>query len=157
VRKDVLMFALKDGQILLGMKKRGFGSGRWNGAGGKVEPGESFQQAAIRECHEEFGIKPIGPALVADLRFDAYFQNEKLLLDVRVFTCTKWEGDLQESEEMAPKWFNISEIPYQKMWQDDQYWLPLVLDGKKLKAHFTFDENDAMLTKEIVELEDLNE
>ena len=151
------MFALKDDQILLGMKKRGFGKGRWNGANGKVENGETFEQAAIRECHEEFGIKPLNPTLVADLKFYAYFQGERLDLDVRAYTCTKWEGDLVETDEMKPKWFNISDIPYDKMWQDDKYWLPLILEGKKLKATFTFDENDAMLTKNIKKVEKLND
>lgn len=40
-------------EILLGMKKRGFGAGRWNGFGGKIEEGESVDEAAKRELTEE--------------------------------------------------------------------------------------------------------
>ena len=46
-------------QILLAMKKRGFGEGKWNGAGGKVETGETIIQAASRELGEETGIEII--------------------------------------------------------------------------------------------------
>jgi 8-oxo-dGTP pyrophosphatase MutT (NUDIX family) len=43
------------------MKKRGFGHGKYNGFGGKVEKSETISQAAIREMYEESGIKPINP------------------------------------------------------------------------------------------------
>lgn len=43
-----LTFVVDAGKILLGMKKRGFGAGRWNGFGGKVDPGESIEEAAKR-------------------------------------------------------------------------------------------------------------
>ena len=46
----------KNSLILLGMKKRGFGTGKWNGFGGKVEAGESNEQAALRELKEESSI-----------------------------------------------------------------------------------------------------
>ncbi|KAG5643695.1 hypothetical protein DXG03_009744 [Asterophora parasitica] len=49
-------FIIKDGKILLGYKKRGFGVGMYNGFGGKVEPGESSLQGALRELKEEAGI-----------------------------------------------------------------------------------------------------
>jgi len=54
-----LLFLIKDDQILLAMKKRGFGAGRFNGVGGKVEPGETIEQALIRESQEEINVTPI--------------------------------------------------------------------------------------------------
>lgn len=51
-----LCMVMKDGKLLLGMKKRGFGMGRWNGFGGKVEAGESIEEAAKREVFEESGL-----------------------------------------------------------------------------------------------------
>ena len=56
---------------------------------------------------------------------------------------------------MLPKWFGINEIPYENMFADDKYWLPLVLNGKKIKAYFEFDEEWNLLSKEIIETEDL--
>ena len=43
-----LLFVLEPGRVLLGMKKRGFGVGRWNGFGGKVQEGETIEEGAIR-------------------------------------------------------------------------------------------------------------
>ena len=43
-------------QLLLGRKKRGFGEGKWNGFGGKLEPGETVEEAAVRELQEESGV-----------------------------------------------------------------------------------------------------
>lgn len=41
MRLATLCYLLKDDQVLLAMKKRGFGEGKWNGPGGKVEKGET--------------------------------------------------------------------------------------------------------------------
>lgn len=142
-------------KILLGLKKRGFGKGRWNGAGGKVEDGETFKDATIRECQEEFGITPLSPTLIASIKFDVFHNQEQLMLDVQVFMSTKWEGKPRETEEMRPQWFKLDDIPYDEMWQDDKYWLPQVLTGKKLICSFSFDKNDKMIKKNIEEVTSL--
>lgn len=60
MRQCTLVFVFNPkNQILLAMKKRGFGEGKWNGAGGKVDPGETIIQAASRELREETGINII--------------------------------------------------------------------------------------------------
>lgn len=43
-----LVLVVQPGKVLLGMKKRGFGAGKWNGFGGKVNPGETIEDAARR-------------------------------------------------------------------------------------------------------------
>ncbi|MEK6871420.1 MAG: hypothetical protein AABX16_00785 [Nanoarchaeota archaeon] len=43
---------------------------------------------------------------------------------------------------MKPQWFKFNEIPYEKMWPDDTHWMPHILAGEKLKAYFTFGDND---------------
>ena len=50
-----LVFLREDCRVLLGMKKRGFGAGKWNGFGGKIETGETITEAAVREVKEECG------------------------------------------------------------------------------------------------------
>jgi len=139
------------------MKKRGFGAGRWNGAGGKVEADETFEQATIRECQEEFGVTTKKLEIVADIKFEAFHKDAPMKLDVRVFKSSQWEGEPRETEEMAPKWFDLTEVPYKDMWKDDIYWLPIVLKGKKVKAKFCFDQKDNMISKQIEEVESINE
>ncbi|KAH9555225.1 hypothetical protein CY35_08G103800 [Sphagnum magellanicum] len=51
-----LVIIEKEGKVLLGMKKRGFGQGYYNGFGGKVETGETVEEAAARELEEEAGV-----------------------------------------------------------------------------------------------------
>ncbi len=147
-----LIFLTKSDSILLAMKKRGFGEGRWNGVGGKVEGAETVEQAMVRETQEEIGVTPTVYEKVGDIRFDEYFKGEPTLMHVHVFVASEWEGEPLESEEMAPKWFLKTEIPYEKMWSDDPYWLPSVIDGKKISADFKLDESDAIVSHTITEV-----
>ena len=140
-----LLFLRRDNHILLAMKKRGFGEGRWNGVGGKVEAGESIEQAMIRETQEEIGVTPTVFEKVGDIRFDEYFKGEPALMHVHVFTATEWTGEPTESEEMRPQWFSINDVPYSDMWSDDPYWLPEVIAGKKISADFKLDASDAII------------
>jgi mutator protein MutT len=125
------------------MKKRGFGAGRWNGAGGKVEKGETIEAAARRETKEEIGVEPHELVKAGELMFN-FSHNPSWDMLVHAYLCELWEGTPHESEEMHPKWFARTEIPFDTMWPDDEFWLPQVLEGKKVKAQFTFAENDTI-------------
>lgn len=150
-----LLFLRHDDQVLLAMKKRGFGEGRWNGVGGKIEEGETIESAMIRETQEEIGVTPITYEKVGDLRFDEHFKGEPTLMHVHVFIASTWEGEPAESEEMKPQWFSIDSIPYDSMWPDDPYWLPQVLEGKKVSADFKLDQSDDIISHEVKVVTDL--
>jgi len=147
-----LLFLKRDESILLAMKKRGFGKGRWNGVGGKVEDGETIEAAMIRETQEEIGVTPTAYRQVGDIRFDEFFKNEPTLMHVHVFIATEWTGEPTETEEMAPQWFAIDDIPYAQMWSDDIYWLPQILDGKNITADFKLNEHDVILSHDVKEV-----
>jgi 8-oxo-dGTP pyrophosphatase MutT (NUDIX family) len=142
-QKTTLLFLIKGDRILLAMKKRGFGKGRYNGVGGKPEGKEKIEQTAKREAEEEIGIVPKSIQEVAKLNF--YFPNQPDW-DQQVITylCTKWSGKPKETEEMRPKWFDKFDLPYKKMWPDDKLWLPHTIEGKYVKANFTFGEGDVI-------------
>ncbi len=146
LKKATLLFLRRDGEILLAMKKRGFGAGHWNGVGGKPDPGETIIDTAIRECQEEIGVTPLSLNHVATLDF--LFAPDKALegwnQQVWVYFCDRWEGEPSETEEMAPKWFKLDQIPYSQMWEDDQHWLPKVLGGDFVTAEFHFGDDQKL-------------
>jgi 8-oxo-dGTP diphosphatase len=133
-----LCFVMRDGQILLIRKKRGLGAGKINGPGGRLEPGETALAAAIRETQEEVGVTPVNPEQIGELFFqflDGYN------LHVAVFAAENCIGELIETDEATPMWVGLDCIPYHEMWQDDPYWLPLLLQRKHFKGFFVFDKN----------------
>lgn len=146
-----LCFVYDTDRILLGMKKKGFGIGRWNGFGGKVEHGESIQEAASRELMEEAGIQPHQLQKRGILHF-TFEEGAVPPLEVHVFSADMFTGDISESDEMRPQWFSHQDIPYQTMWPDDQHWLPLVLQGKNVEGTFHFKDKDTILSHEVREI-----
>ena len=152
--KKVLTLALvmRNDELLLGMKKRGFGEGRWNGFGGKVEEGETVEAAARREVEEEVGISVTAMEEVGVLDF-SFAENDKEL-EVHVFIVTDFVGLPRETEEMRPAWFEFANVPYEMMWPDDVYWLPLLLEGKTFRGTFHFDRpSDGTYTSVILKKE----
>lgn len=148
--RRTLIFLLKDDAILLAMKKRGFGSNRYNGIGGKLESGETIEQALVRETQEEIRVTPLSYEKVAELDFICDIETtDQWRLYVHAYICREWHGEPQETEEMAPEWFAIDNIPYENMWNDDQYWLPLVLAGDKIKATFQMSQHEQVLSHEL--------
>ena len=129
-------------EILLAMKKRGFGVNRWNGLGGKIDPEKGDKDvfdSAIRESEEEAKIIPKNLIKVAIIDFHFPEAKKEWNQQVHIFTFKEYE---EETEAMRPEWFLIERVPYNEMWDDDKYWLPEVLKGKTFKAEFFFDDDD---------------
>ncbi len=147
-----MVFIKDGGNLLLAKKKRSIGKGKWNGPGGKIEAGETPEQAMIRECQEEIELTPIKYYKAAELKLHEYHNNQAFHIFAHVYVCSKWSGQAAETDEMAPAWFDLAKLPYKDMWADDPFWLPQVLEGKKLKAEFRLDKQDKIISKSVVEV-----
>jgi 8-oxo-dGTP diphosphatase / 2-hydroxy-dATP diphosphatase len=154
LRNSTLVFLIKKSRekvthICLAMKKRGFGAGRWNGVGGKVnELEESIEDAAKREAKEEIYVTVDVLEKVAELSF-CFPNNPAWDQLVHVYFAEQWVGEPIESEEMRPRWFLTNEMPFEQMWPDDIFWLPEVIKGNQVKAAFEFGEKDVVLSKKV--------
>ena len=143
-----------DTHMLLGMKKRGFGEGRWNGFGGKVTDGEAIEEATKRELKEEAGITVVDIDKRGIIGFS--FENNSEMIEVHIFSACNFEGEPTEREEMRPQWFAKDEIPFDTMWIDDEHWIPMFLEGKKFRGNFHFTEDEKSIIsyniEEVLEL-----
>jgi 8-oxo-dGTP diphosphatase len=138
---------LRHGSKVLLQRKAGglFGEGRWNAPGGKMLLGELPEKAAVREMREETGLRVSGLCFQGILNF---YLGESRELDqtVFLFSCKRYIGKMRRSSEGELDWFPIDGIPYREMWEDDQVWLPLLLEGKSFVGDFYFSENYKGLT-----------
>src|SRR3989344_1651406 len=152
MKQILTLCIIHDGdRVLLGMKKRGFGAGRWNGFGGKLGQGESVESAALRELQEECGISANGLDKRGTITFHSQ-EEPDVLQEVHIFSSEKFEGEPLETEEMRPQWFDKNNIPYDTMWPDDRYWMPLLLAGKNFEGEFNFKDNNTILNYSIKEI-----
>jgi len=143
--RGVLCFIFRQDELLLILKKRGLGAGKINAPGGKIEPGESPLEAAIRETQEEVGLTPLDPHPVGELFFQF---TDGYTLDCVVFRAEGHSGTEVETDEAVPRWTPLDAVPYDAMWADDIDWLPLLIAGRPFRGHFIF-EGDTMLDHRI--------
>ena len=134
----VLCIITKGNKILLMEKLRGFGKGLISAPGGKIDKGETPEQAAIREVKEEVNVDVSNLKYHGNIEF--YSSNSKEWI-VHVFSTKTVKGRIKNTEEGIPEWIEIDKIPYHKMWADTKHWIPSVLKGKNFDATFHFDKN----------------
>ncbi len=121
-------------EVLLGRKKHGLGKGNFVGLGGKLEPGESAVDAAVREVFEESGVVVAASDLESRGRLTYLFPHrEAWSQESNVFVCRTWRGEPSGSDELDPEWFALDAVPFDEMWDDARRWLPAVLDGGRVR------------------------
>lgn len=142
--RATLLWVIRDGQVLCIRKKRGLGAGKINGPGGRIDPGELAEQAAVREVQEELCITPIDVQArgAIDFQFvDGY------AIRVYIFMAPDYLGEPEETDEAIPVWASIENMPYDEMWADDRLWMPLLFAGQQVGGRAIFD-GDALLDYE---------
>jgi 8-oxo-dGTP pyrophosphatase MutT (NUDIX family) len=156
LRQATNTLLLTEKQILLGLKKRGWGMGKLYGIGGKPNPGETIPNAAKREIIEEINViaGELEQVAVINFFFPFVSEDKKWNQQVLIYLAKDWSGEPEETEEMKPQWNDLDQIPYSEMWADNEVWLPIVLAGKKLIASFMFDENEKIIDQIIEEVQD---
>lgn len=143
---QTLCFVRDGNRVLLGMKQVRLGAGKWNGFGGKVEPGESIEAAAMRETKEESGISVSDIEKCGVLQFKSPNRPD---IEMHIFSASEFTGEPTESDEMRPQWFEKDTIPFRDMWSDDLYWWPLFWKNRKFVGSFEFDTDDRVISHEV--------
>ena len=140
---------IHDGNLLLKKANSGISIGKWNGPGGKIERGETPEMNVVREVNEETGLTITNPVHHGTIRF--YLNGgDRLDFLVYVFSTKRFTGKARSSDEGRVRWFEIGKIPYPKMWDDDRYWLPLLLNGVKFDARFSYDKQNKRVTDYVI-------
>ncbi|KTW32254.1 uncharacterized protein T551_00345 [Pneumocystis jirovecii RU7] len=140
----VFPYNAKNTHVLLGLKKRGFGVGKWNGFGGKVKENESINACAARELKEECGIEDAVLKKKAILFLT--WEESTSIIEIHVYKATQFHSEPIESEEMKPQWFSVdpfaqNHIPYDKMWEEARIWYQEFQKGQKFILYVLFKGN----------------
>ena len=146
-----LLFVVRGGQVLLIRKKRGLGAGKINGPGGKLDPGETPEECAVRETEEELCVRATGVSEVGRLSFQF---ADGMRLYCHVFRADGCLGEAQETEEAIPRWTPVDAIPFEEMWADDREWFHLLMARRRFQGYFDFDD-DEMLSRRVDEVDAL--
>ncbi|MBP2217455.1 8-oxo-dGTP diphosphatase [Arthrobacter sp. CAN_C5] len=137
-------------EVLLGLKKSGFGAGRIVTLGGGVEPGETAAQAAVREVAEESGVVVDVVNLTQLGRVRWRFPSQPAAdMDAEIFTAVEWSGTPEPTVEVEPAWYPVNDLPWEGMWEDAQHWLGSVIDGTPLDVLVTLNQDNETVSSAV--------
>ncbi len=127
-------------QVLLGCKKKGeIGTNTLNGPGGKVEIGESLTECLLRETQEELNIT-LNPDHLEKMGVITFFHEQKPDFEVHIFHTEYFLGTPQETKDMIPNWYDIDNLPFDKMLESDRVWFSKMVNGEKFNAHVYYHQ-----------------
>lgn len=139
-----LCYLRSQGKVLLIRKARGFGQGKLNAPGGQLRDKETPEECAVREVWEETGLRVFRPRRHGVLYF--YFgQTMEPDWVVHVFSARQFDGQVVEGREGTLHWLDEAHLPYEEMWADDRYWVPLMLADQEFTGRFYFDSTASRL------------
>lgn len=138
--KMVVGYLLRSENVLLGVRKRvsdDLGHLIVAGIGGKIEPSETPDQALYREIEEEVSLQIKTWQLVGhSINLSPHKPAHNL--SVAIYVVSEFDGEPQETSDIAPFWFPKTELPLNRMWPDNRLTVPLVLKGERITGSFLY-------------------
>ena len=136
-----LCYVQRDGCTLMvhrNKKANDIHEGKWNGLGGKFEPGETPEECIIREVLEESGLSIQNPELRGLLMFPKFKGNDWYVF---VFTANDFTGELIDSPEGRLEWIPAEKILDLNLWESDHIFMPWIREEKFFSAKFEYEED----------------
>lgn len=136
-----LVYVKRTGQTLMlhRIKRAGdMHQGKWNGLGGKFEPGESPEMCAIREVYEESGLTIHNPELRGILTFPDFRSGEDWY--AFVFVARTFSGTLIDSTEGVLQWIDDDRLLDLPLWEGDRIFLPWLDQAHFFSGRFVYED-----------------
>lgn len=136
-----LCYLRRDKQTLMihrNKKENDMHAGKWNGLGGKLEPGETPEACAIREIREESGLEASGPLMRGVLTFPEFAKGEDWY--AFVFEVNKFEGELIDSPEGDLRWVDDDRLLELNLWEGDRIFLRWLEQDVFFSGKFVYEE-----------------
>ena len=118
-------------------KQNDYHEGKWNGLGGKFDPGESPEECAIREIEEESGLKVKSVTMKGFITFPLFDGKEDWY--VFLFTANEFEGKLIDSPEGHLEWIPNEKLIQINLWEGDKFFIPWLFEDRFFSAKFNYD------------------
>jgi 8-oxo-dGTP diphosphatase len=119
-------------------KENDYHEGKWNGLGGKFEPGETPEECAIREIYEESGLIVTDPKMKGLITFPMFDEVEDWY--VFLFVFKKFEGKLIDSPEGTLEWIPNDKLVDLNLWDGDKIFIPWLFEDKCFSAKFVYEK-----------------
>ncbi len=110
--------------------------GKWNGLGGKFEPGETPEECAIREIHEESGLLVRSLQLKGILTFPGFAHDEDWY--TFVFVVDEFDGELIDSSEGYLAWIDNDKLLDLNLWDGDKIFLRWLDEARFFSGKFIY-------------------
>lgn len=136
-----LVYVKRPGQTLMlhRIKRAGdMHQGKWNGLGGKFEPGESPEMCAIREVREESGLTISNPELRGILTFPDFRSGEDWY--AFVFVARTFSGALIDCTEGVLEWIDDDRLLDLPLWEGDRIFLPWLDQDRFFSGLFVYED-----------------
>lgn len=124
--------------IFRNKKDNDYHKGKWNGLGGKFEPGESPEECARREIFEESGLIVQSLNLKGVITFPLFDGKEDWY--VFMFTTDDFSGKLIDSPEGTLEWIPDEKLTEINLWEGDKIFIPWLFQEKFFSAKFNYKD-----------------